>query len=113
MAFTFYGKQIGLSKDSDQEVLESVKRILMTNHGERINDYEFGSNLRRFLFEPALLVEDLIREIKISIDRYEPRAEILEVSFVSFEDEILKINIRIRNRSNGNIINEELEVTGA
>ena len=37
---------INFSKSEDELILENVKRILLTNRGERVMELEFGSDVR-------------------------------------------------------------------
>ena len=41
---------VGIKKDN-AAVIQSVLNILRTNHGERPFNYNFGANLRAYLFE--------------------------------------------------------------
>ena len=72
---------------TDNDLLsESISRILLTVPGERVNQPEFGSNLKSFLFElDDALDEEIKVEIASVIQRWEPR--------VSLQDIILTKNI--------------------
>lgn len=63
-------------------VKQSVKNIISTNYGERPFNYYFGANLRGLLFElgDEAMEFDIEEAIKLAIQNFEPRAEILEVT---------------------------------
>ena len=67
-------------KDSDA-VNQSVINILLTNKGERLYDAAYGSNVRRYLFEPLDygVAGSIKSEIRESLSRYEPRVRITQL----------------------------------
>lgn len=69
---------------SDLELLEeNVTRILFTLPGERVNNPNFGSKLKLFLFElETVMMEEVKSEIANSLARWEPRIEpnIIEIA---------------------------------
>jgi phage baseplate assembly protein W len=74
---------------NEESVKESIRNILFTNRGERFFNPSFGSDLKHILFElssPATekVLEDLITT---AINNYEPRANVLDVSVSSEEDQ--------------------------
>lgn len=79
-------KRLALYTD-EQAVRRSLRNILSTNTKERLFNPEFGGGLRRFLFEDiSVMTSDLIKDaIKDSIQKYEPRARIVDVLVISNE----------------------------
>jgi phage baseplate assembly protein W len=83
----------------DTHIKESIRQILLTNMGERVMEPEFGSNLRKLVFESN---SPSIRTIAINfavnaLKRWEKRINILSAVII---DEpggkiILKINYRV------------------
>jgi hypothetical protein len=71
---------VALSYDA-QAVTRSIRNLLLTNHYERLWNPDIGSNLNALLFEliSPLTAESLKREVKVIIEKYEPRAKIKEV----------------------------------
>lgn len=67
---------IVFSKDEKELIKENIKRILTTRKGERVNNPEFGSRLKEFLFMPQMYVDDLMLEIRSSIEQWEPRVKV-------------------------------------
>jgi phage baseplate assembly protein W len=82
--FTFTKKpvvgDVALSYDA-QAVIRSIRNILLTRHYEKPFDPDFGSNIDAILFEMVspLSATSLEREIRTSIENYEPRARLSEV----------------------------------
>lgn len=82
--FTFTKKpvvgDVALSYDS-QAVIRSVRNILLTRHYEKPFNPDFGSNIDAILFElvSPLSAASLEREIRTSIENYEPRAKLSEI----------------------------------
>ena len=82
--FTFTKKpvvgDVALSYDS-QAVIRSIRNILLTRHYEKPFNPDFGSNIDAILFEMVspLSATSLEREIRTSIENYEPRARLSEV----------------------------------
>lgn len=63
-------------------VINSIKNIVQTNHYEVPFLPEFGSNIRKLLFEPMDGVTSTVlkREISDSINNFEPRATISDLN---------------------------------
>jgi hypothetical protein len=82
--FTFTKKpvvgDVALSYDA-QAVIRSIRNILLTRHYEKPFNPDFGSNIDALLFEMVspLTSTALEREIRTTIENYEPRARLSEV----------------------------------
>jgi len=74
---------------NEDAVKESIKGLLSTNKYERIWNKRIGSNIRALLFEnDTPLTQYALREaILETIDNYEPRAIILDVTIIPSPDE--------------------------
>ena len=73
-------RDLALRLDEDS-VKEAMKNILLTDKGERLFQPELGGNIRAMLFDnitPAL-VRMLHEEVKLTLNSYEPRAELIDV----------------------------------
>lgn len=83
-------------KTNVDSVKMSLRNLLFTNKYERRKNPEFGTNLRRFLFEPfGINTEREIKtEIEYAVDRFEPRVRIEDV-FVNSDEDANAIAIRI------------------
>ena len=71
---------IGLKNEN--AIARSIKNIVFTVPGEKFFNENFGSDISEVLFEnindiSASAIED---QIKISIENYEPRVELIEVT---------------------------------
>ena len=67
---------------NETAISRSIRNIVFTLPGEKFFNEDFGSNVSRSLFEnidsiSANLIED---EIKVSINRFEPRVRLIDVS---------------------------------
>ena len=72
---------VGIKKDN-AAVIQSCLNILRTNHGERPFDYNFGANLRAYLFENMtnITAANMATSIKVALRNYEPRIAVLNVN---------------------------------
>jgi len=82
-------KQDLLRNTNEEAVKQSIRNILLTNRGDRLYDSNFGSDIRKILFEnfsPAMesVLADLIRT---AIENHEPRAKIINIFVNSNVDE--------------------------
>lgn len=104
---TFYDKEFCVFSESTALLKENIIRILMTRPGERINNLNFGSRLQEYIFSnSALAVEDILSEIKNSIERCEPRITVNNVVLENkdTENEILSISIYAVENSTKEVI---------
>ena len=100
----------GFSKSEHDLILENVKRIILTQKGERVGEPDFGSNVKTFLFMPQVFVSDIINEIKNSIEKFEPRVKVESCTISSTEDEVVKIDLKLNIISTNESENLEVEV---
>ena len=69
-----------VSKDASA-IKQAIVNLLLTNKGERLMNPEYGSDIRRFLFEPldygtsALIKQNIVT----TIGRFEPRISVQEI----------------------------------
>ena len=72
---------VGIKKNN-AAVIQSCLNILRTNHGERPFDYNFGANLRAYLFENMTntTAANMATNIQVALRNYEPRIEVLNVN---------------------------------
>ena len=86
-------------------VMTSIDNILRTYKSERVMLASFASNLRNMVFESMdpTLMKFLSREVKESIEIWDPRVEVLEVAVVSDPDNStfsLTVDFNIRGQEN-------------
>ena len=92
----------------EQDIEESLRILFSTSPGERVNRYEYGCPLRRYVFEP-LTTQTLVRmrnDITRAVILFEPRITLEDVSFKEQSTEgVLMIQltytvVRTNNRNN-------------
>jgi len=86
----------------EQEIEESIRLILATAPGERPMRPDFGCAIHDFVFAPAdATTAGLIAfEVRVALDRWEPRIDVHEVrvDFASADEGTLHIQIGYRIR---------------
>ena len=89
---------IGIKKDN-LSISQSVLNILRTNHGERPFNYNFGANLRAYLFENMtnITAANMSTSINTALANYEPRIEVLNTNIQANADEN-DVNITVTGR---------------
>lgn len=76
-------------KRDEEAVKESIKNLILTDKGERLMQPLVGGNIRAMLFEnntPAT-IKMIQEQIKTTIEEYEPRASLIDVTVLSSLDE--------------------------
>jgi len=70
-------------------VINAVKNLVLTNHYEKPFQPEIGSDVRKLLFEPIdMITASMIqREITNTIENFEPRASVLDITTIPNYDE--------------------------
>ena len=87
---------LALRRD-EESVKESIKNLILTDKGERLMQPLIGGNIRAMLFEnitPAVL-KIIEEQIFITVEEYEPRAELIDVEVKSTIDDN-KVEVTIR-----------------
>jgi len=89
---------VGIKKDN-ASVSQSVLNILRTNHGERPFNYNFGANLRSYLFENMtnITAANMATSINTALANYEPRIEVLNTNIQANAD-ANDVNITVTGR---------------
>jgi len=81
-------EDLALKRD-EEAVKESLRNLILTDKGERLMQPLLGGNIRAMLFEnntPAT-IKFLQEQIKATIEEYEPRASLIDVTVQSSLDE--------------------------
>ena len=79
---------IVVSKDASA-IKQAIVNVLLTNKGERLMNPRYGSDIRRFLFEPldygtAFQIKGNIRD---TLERFEPRISVIDIKCTpNFDD---------------------------
>lgn len=113
--FTIHPVRKDINKNvGEMAIINSIKNLVLTNHYEKPFNPNFGSNLRRLLFENAdgITASLIEREISQVILNYEPRARVRTVN-VSPNTEETGFNVELEffiiNRTEPVVINFFLE----
>jgi phage baseplate assembly protein W len=79
---------VGIKKNN-ASVIQSVLNILRTNHGERPFNYNFGANLRAYLFENIThtTAANISTSVNVALANWEPRIEVLNTNIQAKADE--------------------------
>lgn len=67
---------------NERAVTNSIKNLILTNRGERLYQPDIGSDIIKLLFEPMsdAVVSSLKSFIFDTIDAYEPRAKVIDIT---------------------------------
>ena len=100
---------VGIKKDN-ASISQSVLNILRTNHGERPFNYNFGANLRAYLFEnmTRITAASMSTSVNIALANWEPRIEILNTNIQAKASEN-EVNITVTGRVKSS--NEIIDIT--
>ena len=77
--------------NNENAVKQSYRNLVLTGRGERFYDSEKAGDIRDALFELTTsdFSEAIVLRLKSTLNRYEPRGEILDIEFVNTDDENL------------------------
>jgi phage baseplate assembly protein W len=87
---------LALSRSND-DVDEAIRLIVGTAQGERPMRPEFGCGIHDYVFESidSYTLGRIDYEIRVALDRWEPRIDIVDVDFDTSEAELGKLVIDI------------------
>jgi phage baseplate assembly protein W len=109
--FTFHPVKKDINRLFDERaIINAVKNIVLTNHYEKPFNPDYGSNVRRLLFENLDIVtaSALEREIEQAIINFEPRVKLIGVQAIpDFDNNAFSIQMQfyVINRSEPVTIN--------
>jgi len=77
-----------VSRDASA-IKQAIVNLLLTNKGERLMNPEYGSDIRRYLFEPLDYgtANQITGNIKSTIDTFEPRISVLNLRALPNDDD--------------------------
>jgi phage baseplate assembly protein W len=78
-----------------QVLVSNIKMILIVEPGERLMMPEYGTSLRRFIFEPmdGAVNEDIETEIRRAIETWEPRILVDSISVTKVDQRTLAVQV--------------------
>jgi Bacteriophage baseplate protein W len=95
--------------EGEHSVRDAIKIVLGTSPGERLMRPDFGCRVHELLFDSidALTVGRIEREVRVALDRWEPRIDVLDVAVRTGEafDGKLEIEIGYRLRASNDVRN--------
>jgi len=99
---------------NERAIINSVKNLVSTNFYERPFQPELGSNVRALLFElvDSVVAASLERQLKVTIENFEPRVAIQNITAIPSPDENgykVELSFFILNSPNPITINFFLE----
>ena len=80
--FPFFDSEKGffidMNKQNKRAIKSDLMHLLLTNKGERLYSPEFGTDLKKYLFEPNIVSvqADIKSEIQKAIDRFIPNLQV-------------------------------------
>ncbi len=83
-----------LNQTDAEAIKADLMHLILTTKGERLYLPDFGTNLRRFIFEPNdnLTLSDIKGEVSEAVKKYIPNLKINEISVEpSLENEYLAV----------------------
>ena len=93
------------SCSNEQHIKQSLRSILLTAQGERVMRPDFGSGLSVYLFEniDATTVSLIKRDVRATIERFEPRVELIDVKVHNAVQDpaVLRVELSYRIKSTG------------
>lgn len=91
------GHFVKLTRTDSEAIKSDILHILLTNKGERLYLPDFGTNLRKYLFEPQdnTTFNEIRREIREEVTRYIPNLKIdnIEIDSPDTQNHLAKIRM--------------------
>ncbi len=95
--------------DGEESVRDAITLILGTSPGERLMRPEFGCRVHELVFDSvdALTAGRIEHEVRVALDRWEPRIDVLDVAVNTSSqlDGVLRIEIAYRLRASNDVRN--------
>ncbi len=86
-----------LTKTDANAIKADLMHLILTNKGERFYNPEFGTNLRRYIFQPndGFTYSEISEEIKEAVKKYLPNLKVNDVKIEQSVDSEYAAIIRI------------------
>jgi len=92
--FKIINGKVALSFD-ENHILESIRQIIGTNKYEYLMKPDFGANLGARIFDPINVAALADRDIRVAIERWETRAEVIRTQANLDNGDLGLVNIKI------------------
>jgi uncharacterized protein len=81
----------------EDDVNEAIQVIVGTARGERPMRPEFGCGIHDYVFESidAYTISCIEREVRLALDRWEPRIDVVEIETDTSDADIGRLQIRV------------------
>lgn len=115
--FTIHPLKKDINKHLDSTaVINAIKNLVLTGHYEKPFNPDYGSNVRKLLFETLDIItaSAIEREIKQTIESFEPRVRIIGIAVIPDEENngfSVRMEFSIVNQTNPVSISFLLERT--
>ena len=115
--FTIHPLKKDINKHLDSTaVINAIKNLVLTSHYEKPFNPDYGSNVRKLLFETLDIItaSAIEREIKQTIESFEPRVRIIGIAVIPDEENngfSVRMEFSIVNQTNPVSISFLLERT--
>ena len=88
---------------------DGVRQLLLTSRGARVMRPDFGTDIRKSVFEPLTedVIDSLRNQIIEAITKYEPRVIVKKLA-VDADYERNQLNIKLRIASKDDLLTDEL-----
>ena len=115
--FTIHPLKKDINKHLDSTaVINAIKNLVLTGHYEKPFNPDYGSNVRKLLFETLDIItaSAIEREIKQTIESFEPRVRVIGIAVIPDEENngfSVRMEFSIVNQTNPVSISFLLERT--
>lgn len=91
------GLFINLNKDTNNAIKSNLIHLLLTNKGERFYLPDFGTNLKKYIFNQndRINISELRDEINLSISKYMPNLKVTNLSIDPSDNNDLTAIVKI------------------
>jgi phage baseplate assembly protein W len=99
--FPFFDSEKGffidMNKQNKRAIKSDLMHLLLTNKGERLYSPEFGTDLKKYLFEPNIVSvqADIKDEIQKAIDKFIPNLQIDKLLVEPIDGEDHSVIVRL------------------
>ena len=102
-----------MTKQNKRAIKSDLMHLLLTNKGERFYQPDFGTDLKKYLFEPNIVtVQANIRdEIQKAIDRYIPNLKVDRLEVVPIDGEEHSVIVKLEYTVTNNTFSESDFIT--
>lgn len=110
--FPFFDSEKGLfldmTKTNKRAIKSDLMHLLLTNKGERLYQPEFGTDLKKFLFEPNIVTvqKNIQQEIQSAIDKFIPNLKVDTLEVERIEDSEHAVIVRLEYTVTNNAFSE-------